>query len=50
MSKEEINRIETLAASFFEKSDDIVAVTFAIQTYIERRKELRRKQELEMKS
>lgn len=40
-------QIDAVAAEHFERSDDILAVTFAIAAVIERRKELRKKWEAE---
>jgi hypothetical protein len=41
MSKEDKNAIDQLSARFFEKSDDLIAVSAAIAAVIERRKHYR---------
>ena len=40
LSKQQKEQIENFVAGFFEKSDDIVRATFAIQTYVERQLDL----------
>lgn len=40
MTKEQRDKIAALAAQFFEKTEDLMAVTFAIEAVIERRLEL----------
>lgn len=42
--------VEQFAASFFEKSEDVISATYCFQAYIERRLTLREKQAEEGKS
>lgn len=45
MTNEQRNKIAALVAEFFEKSEDLIAVTGGIESLIERRQELRQKQD-----